>query len=267
VPINSEEYHARTFAPGDEQAIISLFNTKYQAFGGFVPRTANYWNWCCLNRPDVDQEGIVIIERNGQMKGYAVVGKSGNIWEFCYNSGDDQETIVSKILTWAENYAQSVGSDSIVLNSYANDAVIRSVCEKMGFNEAPSEPTYLSVLDLPNLIREILSARRIQHESNEEIRFNLKNCPSWCTSDFGIRFSTSGVSVIKYSQQDLAPTLTIQADMSEIVSIIFGNQNVWKAIFQKKVQLGHLTQISKAQKYLKLLQVNSPWFIPRADIA
>ena len=82
----SEEYTIRTYLPGDETALVLLFNNQNATLAGFVPRTVEYWRWCCLKRPDVDEEGIIIAKKGDKIVGYCVIGWSGNVWELCHDS-------------------------------------------------------------------------------------------------------------------------------------------------------------------------------------
>ena len=71
-------YSIRTFRGGDESTLAALSNEVHKQYIGFVPRTAQYWKWSYLRRPDVNPEGIFIIERSeGEVIGYGVVSCSG----------------------------------------------------------------------------------------------------------------------------------------------------------------------------------------------
>ena len=55
------DYVIRNFVEGDEERIVKLFNEAYGNFSGYVPRTVEYWRWCCLKRPDVRKDGIFLL--------------------------------------------------------------------------------------------------------------------------------------------------------------------------------------------------------------
>ncbi|TET62287.1 hypothetical protein E3J49_08460, partial [Candidatus Bathyarchaeota archaeon] len=76
------KYKIRSFEDGDENEIVQLFDRIYSDYGGFTLKTPEYWRWCCLKRPDVEKEGVFVVEDGDEnVVGYAVVGGSGNIWE------------------------------------------------------------------------------------------------------------------------------------------------------------------------------------------
>jgi hypothetical protein len=106
----------RKYEEGDETALASLFNKVYHGYAGFVPRTPEYWRWSCLDRPDVEKEGIMVVVNRGRIVAYAVVGKSGNIWESCFDDAHDKKALLSLVLERAIEYLTRVGSDLITLN-------------------------------------------------------------------------------------------------------------------------------------------------------
>jgi hypothetical protein len=261
---NRSEYTARTYIQGDETSFVLLFNTEHANLAGFVPRTVEYWRWCCLERPDVTEKSILIVEKENKTVGYVVVGKSGNIWELCYDSSQNAKAIVSKLLTWAEDYARSVGSSSMVLNAYNKDLVVREVCQDMDFAESLPEPTFLTVLDLPQLIREVLQAKSQALNTNELFWFNLKNCPPWCLSRFGVRLEKNQVTILE--EHGPVSGITIEAEMSAVVGLIFRKENLLKAVAASKVQVHPFWKIFRVKQLFELLEMRTPWFMPRADI-
>jgi hypothetical protein len=262
---DTSEYVARTYIRGDESALALLFNNEQANLAGFVFRTVEYWRWCCLQRPDVSEKGILIVEKENKVVGYVVVGKSGNIWELCYDSSRKAKTIVSKLLTWADDYARSVGSNSLVLNAYVKDSLVREVCKDMDFAESPSEPMFLSVLDLPQLMREVLQARNQRLHSNEVFWFNLKNCPTWCVESFGILLSKNDIAILE--KPNHLSKVTIDIEMSTLVALLFGAQGVFRALLSSKIRFDHFWNVFKVIRFIRLLQVKSDWFTPRADIS
>ena len=261
---STSEYSARTYIKGDEIALVRLFNTEQVKLAGFVPRTVEYWRWCCLERPDVTEKGVLIVEKEYKIVGYIVVGKSGNIWELCYDSSNNAKTIVSRLLIWAENYARGVGSNSLVLNGYVKDKLVLEVCRDMDFAEAPPEPMFLSVLDLPQLMCEVLQSKNQSFDTNEVFWFNLKGCPPWCAPSFGIRLEKNQVTI--FDESVTISRTTIETEMSTVLALMFGTENVLKNIIASKVHFYPIWKISKVRKLFSLLQTKTPWFVPRADI-
>lgn len=261
---NIEEYSARTFVRGDEIALTNLFNAANRNFAGYVPRTPEYWVWCCLNRPDVNEKSVVIVNKGNKVVGYAVVGKSGDIWELCYDSLYDGKAIVSMLLSWALDYARSVGSDSVTLNAFEKDDVIRTICRKLGFAETPPELVYFSVLDLPSLICEIFRTRDMKPNIDGTFWFKLNNCPSWCDDSFGVKLKKDEASL--FEEVADCPEVVIEADMTTLVACIFGTESILRAILASKVRFRPFWKALKFMKFFSVLRIRSPWVLPRADI-
>lgn len=259
----SNDVYLRNYLPGDEDSIISLFNSQNQGLGGFVPRTAKYWRWCCLQRPDVTTQGIQVAEREGQLVGYIVVGNHGDVWEFCYDPRFGGETVASCLLEYALNYVRKLGDDSIVLNAYSDDQTVRKVCERLGFAESPSEPVFLSVLDLPELILAILKARIRREFKGEVFWFHLRNCPPWITDSFGIMLTKNGAMILE--KPDHSSQVTLDVEMSTLVAVIFGNKSIFRELLTSRIRFGHFWNVFKVIRFMSLLRVKSKWSMPRAD--
>ena len=258
-------YTTRTYAPGDETSLVSLFNGVYSNLAGFVPRTTEYWLWSCLKRPDVDEKGILILEKGNTIEGYAVVGKSGNVWELCYAKSSDAKTIVSELLAWTVDYARGVGSDSVVLNAFINDPLVCEVCQEMDFAESPSEPVFLSVLDLPQLMYEILQAKNSELGVDGLFWFNLKECPTWCTNSFGVRAEKNRVTLLK--EAEFVPKIVVETNMATLVALMFGRENFLRDVLTARVRITPFSKLFQARKLFSLLQNKTGWFTPRADMA
>lgn len=108
-----EKYCIRTYERGDENSLVRLFNKQYENYGGFVKRTVEYLFWSCMERPDVEKEGVlVVVDGNDTVVGYAVVGKSGNMWEFSYDPERNGEEIVSLLFESSKQYLRKNGVEA-----------------------------------------------------------------------------------------------------------------------------------------------------------
>jgi hypothetical protein len=254
---------SRNFHAGDELPMVNLFNKQYSKLAGFVPRTVEYWTWCCLKRPDVDEKGIQIIKTNEKISGYIVVGKSGNVWELCYDQQHEGKAIVSQLLNWALDYSRSVGCDSLALNVFSQDNLVNKVCQDLDFGQSMPEPMFLSVLDLPELICKILEAKQLHLNDESVFWFNLQNCPSWCMNSFGIKLGQNSVNILK---DPVESQITIDVEMETFLDLLFANTSVTKSIITSKVRFNPFWKILKVENFLIDLPVKAPWFIPRADM-
>ena len=259
-----KEYRIRTFMQGDEIELVHLFNRIYEDFAGFVPRTPEYWVWCCLSRPDVNEESVVIVNKEEEIVGYAVVGKSGNVWELCYDPMYNGKIIVSNLLNWALNYLEKVGSDSVILDAPVKDDVVREVCQELDFAETMPFPMFMSVLDFPKFICEILRSRKEMLDIDGVFWFRLNGCPRWSNDNFRIQIRENEVSVVEGMVE--SPEIVIDADMSLLISCILGIENILKAVITSKVHFRPFRKVRKFLKLFSLLQIKYPWCRPRADV-
>ena len=256
-------YSTRTFKKGDEASIVQLFNSAFKEYAGFVPRTSQYWIWCCLQRPDGTEEGITVVSMGEKIVGYAVAGKSGNIWEMCYDPTCNGEIVVTKLLAQALNYLERMGSDSVLLNFPTKDAVVRKVCEKFNFAESSLEYMFVSVLDFSRLISEVLKNAAEKQKVDGQFLFKLKNLPSSLANNFCVEIRNGEVTVTEKTVD--APEVIVEADASTLVSCMLKGENIVKALATSRIRFYPLWKIGKVIKLFSLLQNSSPWFIPRAD--
>ena len=257
-------YVARTYKEGDETELVQLFNRVYEDFAGFVPRTPEYWRWCCLSRPDVEAEGIVIVNDGRKIIGYGVVGKTGNIWELCYDPAYDGEEIVSTILEWAVKYVESAGGDSITLNAPANDQLLRDVCLRFGFAETYPPFMFLSVLDFPQFIYEILNLKKEKlSEYDEELLIKVRNSLSWYGGNITVKIRNGDVSVEEGINNESG--VVVEADVPTIVSCILGTKGLLKTFLGSKLKVRPYWKYLKVLKFFSLIRIRDPWFSPGSD--
>jgi len=260
------EYAVRTYQKGDEVQLTRLFNESYEAYAGFAPRTPEYWRWSCLDRPDVENEGILVVLREARVVAYAVVGKSGNIWELCFDRRHEAKALVSLILKSAVEYLASRGSDSVTLNLPRDDLGAREGCEKEGFLELPRDPewVYVSVLDYERFVRLLYSAKKEGLMGFEcDFLIRLKNAESW-TSPF-VSITLQG-GRLETSSQDKSCDVLIETDTSTLNSILFGISNPVWALLSFKLKIHPLHKLRSVIRFFSILSLDDPWFLPRADL-
>jgi len=246
--------------------LTRLFNEAYRPYAGFVPRTSEYWRWNCLERPDVDKDGISVVIYGRQIVAYAVVGKSGNIWELCFNRAHDGKALLSLVLDRAVEYLTSAGSDAATLNLPCDDSVAREACEKAGFSELPPDPgvVFLSVLDFERLLS-LLSS--INEEKLRGIRgdfsVRFRDPGSWVRPPVSIRLHNGQTQIASESKHG---DIVIETDSSTLTSILFGASNPLRAWLALKLKVYPLRKLGLVSKLLSLLRVDNTWFLPLSDL-
>jgi hypothetical protein len=259
------KYRVRLFEDGDEMEIVRLFNSMYDGYGGFTLRTAEYWRWCCLKRPDVETRGVfVVVDEDEKVVGYAVVGSSGNIWELCYDPKRGGEEIVSLLLSEATRYLEEVGAVSITFNAPREDRVFCNVGRVHGFAVLPPRKMFLSVLNLGELISEIVKNRKeeLTGKFDEAVLVKLKDAPFWINNRVFIQISRDGVKV---EHEPLPSTIIVETDVISLSSLLFGILSPIQSLIRLKLKVKPFWKIPTLLRLLSSLQVKAPWFFPLSD--
>lgn len=260
-----QKYQTRNYCRGDEDKIIDLFNGTYKDYAGFVPRTREYWVWSCLERPDVDREGIIIAEdkTSGEIVGYAVIGKSGSIWEFCIGLECERKKAFSLIAEKAMEYIAEVGADHIGLNVPAEDNAIRKMLEKLGFVESPQEQVSVRVLDFETLIGSLaknVGDKLKKHREN--ILFIMEDTHSVTKLQFGVEIDHGKANPSSHTQSH---SISVETSVETLTSILFGALKPSRAFITRKLKVRPMRKIYVTLELLSILQLHDPWFHPKAD--
>lgn len=261
------EYKIRTYREGDGISLAKLFNRVYKKYAGFVPRTVDYWVWCCYERPDVENEGIIIAEAcmhaSKNIVGYAVLGKSGNVWELCVDPKANKKQIALIIFKEINRYFRRVHADRIVVNVPNDDHVMQEVCVKMGLVEQTRGHMFVGIVDFEALI-EVLRQKICENlrSFGETFTVKLLNARPWINSSFSIKIEKGELRV---SPHLTSGETTIMVDSDVFSSIVLGETTPLVAFLKGKLKIRPLRKISRALKFLGAIQVDSLWFYPLAD--
>ena len=259
------DYKVRSFEDGDEVEFVRLFNRMYADYGGFALRTPEYWRWCCLERPDVEREGLfVVVDGDESVVGYAVVGGSGNVWELCYDSERDGEGIVSLLLDKAVCYLERVGATSVTFNVLKEDQVLNRVRGKFGFAVLPPPQMFLSVLNFRKFFSVLLNSKKeeLMTEFDEAVVVKLTDAPFWVDATFFIQINQDGVTVGSKSE---SPTVQVETDVITLSSLLFGKSSPFQSLIRLKLRVSPFWKIPTLLRLLSSLQVRAAWFFPLSD--
>jgi hypothetical protein len=258
-------YFVRTFRDGDEEAVVRLFNEVYSGHGGFVPRTVEYWRWCCLKRPDVDLRGVFVVSdgQSGAPVGYAVVGTSGNIWELCA-AGDDTRQVASLLLDQCVKYLGDLGVSSVNVN-VPSDAYLDAAFVKSGFARVPAERMFLSTLNPSELFSALVADRKEQlvGRLNEDIAFRLKEVPFGVEDDFSVSLHGDKLAVTRGSQG--SPEVVVTVDFRGLLSVLFSGVNPYRLLLAGRLRVKPFWKARAVLRFLSLVRVGGSWFFPMSD--
>jgi hypothetical protein len=260
------KYFVRTFMEGDEIAIVQLFEKAYRNYGGYTRKTPEGWRWCCLQRPDVNNESIFIVsdQNSKAILGYVVVGKSGALWELCYEQNSDGKEVVSLLLDQATAYLENAAASSINFTAPTSDPIIKQACKERGFAAGPPPKMFLSVLNLQRLMSLLVGtkATELKTKFDEAILIKIKDAPFWINDSVFLRINREGATV---EDENRKSTMQLQIDYVTFSSVLFGNISPFSAFIRSKLTIKPSSKILTGLKLLSQLQIGAEWSFPLSE--
>jgi len=266
----SSNYVIRTYRSGDENVLPALFNGVFSAHAGFVPRTSEYWTWCCLNRPTVEKNGICILEKAGEIVGYAVVAvesKNGKIradvLELCYTR-EEGETAARILVSWIAEYARSRKVDQISLDAPKEDEILRKIVLENGFGEFPHVQSLMTILDYCQLVHEIVKLRKSRLDGLDEIfQISISGSQTSRSYSFWVQTDENDITVSAGTSQ--ASSVRIRTDTKTFTACLFGLMNPLSAVLRTRIETQPFWKFRKVAKLFSALRLSDPWFVPKGD--
>jgi hypothetical protein len=245
---------------GDEDKVSRLFNEVYEAYGGFVPRTAEYWRWSCLHRPDVREDGVFLAcnGETGEVCGYAVVGLTGNVWEFCV--GGEKDEAASILLREVLKYLEAAGASSVNMN-VPDDFVIEQVLEREGFARVSPDRMFVSTLDPFALLSALISGKKGM--GDERVVFELKDSPLGVENRLWVETHKGEMAVVKGSSQ--SPSIAVKTEFVTFLSVLFGVSSAYRAFLAGKIRVRPFWKAGKVLSFFSTARLKDSWFWPLSD--
>jgi hypothetical protein len=253
----------RSFRGGDEELVVGLFNKVYAGYGGYVPRTVEYWRWCCLRRPDVDERGVFLAFDGERLCGYVVAGSSGNIWEYCVANG--QEMAARMLLSEALKYLESLGVSSVNIN-VPRDAGVAAALAEAGFGEVAPERMFITTLSPASLVRALVSSWKggLFGASDEAFAVRLRGVPVGVGSEFSVKVGGGGK--VEVSEGCLAEaSVVIDLGFLDFLSFLFDGSSAGRLLLAGRLRVRPFRKFRVALRFLSALRPTSSWFFPLSD--
>ena len=262
----ADKFTLRSYEDGDETEIVKIFSEAYSNYGGYVKRTQEYWRWCCLQRPDVEKEGIMVAfdQTTRKMVGYVVAGKSGSLWELTCSPRPDKEEIVKLLLDNAVSYLKKKETASVSFNAPQADLVITKVCKENGFATSVPQKMFLSVLNLQSLISLIANskAERLKEKFEEKLLIKIKDAPFWVSDTIRLKISHEAIAVGEGSDNS---TIQIDVDYLTFCALLFGNSSSLSAVLHSRLKVKPLHKTLTLLKLLSDLRITANWSFPLSE--
>ncbi|MEM2440179.1 MAG: hypothetical protein QW493_03060 [Candidatus Bathyarchaeia archaeon] len=258
-------YIIRNFTEGDEEGIVQLFNESYARFGGHVPRTVEYWRWCCLKRPDVRKEGIFLAfdKETGDLEGYVVAGLSGNLWELCVKP--DRKEVALILLEKAVDYLEEMGVSAVNVNVPEDDEALNEACKEMGFARVDVHKLFVGALSFGKLIS--MLACKVENAPlanlKETICIKIDDAPFWVEKAVSIRVEGGKMEVLEGLIE--SPTIHVKTDVKTFLAVLMGVLSPRRALLNLKMRIKPFWKIPALNRFLCLLQISDKWFWPLTD--
>ena len=254
-------YSVRTFKTGDEEDIIELFNRVYGEYGGFVPRTVEYWRWCCLERPDVKKDGVFLAFASDRLRAYIVAGTSGNLWEFCVDE-DDRE-VAKVLLDQALKYLESLEVSSVNIN-VPRDAEIVASLREAGFGELPAERMFVSALNPAALVRALVSPSQGRIVSEDyQLSFKLREVPYGVDTGFSVKADGRKVEVSEGSPS--VPAVVVELEFMDLLSILFEGASPRRLLLARRIKVRPFWKFNVVLGFLSAVRLRGSWYFPLSD--
>jgi hypothetical protein len=261
-----QKYSVRTFLDGDEVALVQLFEKAYLNYGGYTKKTPACWRWNCLERPDVERNGIILAldNKTKEIVGYVVAGKSGYVWELSYDPQCDGKQVLSLLLNEAATYIEGAGGSSVNFNAPQKDVLIRRVCKQHGFVASEPSKMFLSVLNFQSLFSSLAENKtnELTKKYNESLLIKIRDAPSWLDDAIFMKIDQLGVVVAKEAQ---VHSIQLHTDYITLFSVLFGKRSSRNAFIHAKFKIKPWSKILTALKLINDLRVKADWFYPLSD--
>lgn len=252
----------RTFNEGDEPSIVELFNSVYHSYGGFAPRTVEYWRWCCLERPDIEKKGIFLAFDGERLRGYLVAGSSGNVWEFCVS--DDDREAAGVLLSEAMNYFEKISVSFVNVNvPSGTDAV--DVLREAGFDEVPAMKMFVTTLNPAVLIQALITPRKnvVVNGFDDEFGVRLRDTPYGVSKDFSVKIENGSVEVAEgFSAK---PSIVVELGFMDILSVLLGGSSMGRLFLSGRIRVRPFWKFGAVLRLMWTIQLRSSWFFPLSD--
>ena len=253
-------YSVRAFRNGDEEEVVGLFNEVYGVYGGFVPRTVEYWRWCCLERPDVEKKGILLAFDGEKLCGYLVAGSSGSIWEFCV--ADDEAARV--LLAEAVRHLEKMGVSSVNINIPRDASATRTLVEA-GFGEIPAEQMFVTTLDPSALVSALITSRREEFVGrfDDEFHVRLHDAPYGCISEFSVKIRGETAEVVDGFPSE--PSVAVELGFMDFLSVLFEGSSTSRLFLTAKMRVKPFRKLGAVLRFLSAVRLRNSWFFPLSD--
>jgi ribosomal protein S18 acetylase RimI-like enzyme len=261
----------RRYREGDAVALVTLWNAAHREYGGYVPRTLAYWNWCVLNRPKVSVDDVLVIEEGGAILGYGVLGPKNYVLEFAIEptlSRRRMSEIATTLCNALEKRASAKGDPAIYMTVPAGNLALCEALRACDYSEIKGEFLNVTIVNPVALMQRVLEYRRKIIPEGWAKTFLLEFANGYYRfNPFPKVYVQIGDNRLAVAPVTTEPPLDCRINMSLSVfaEIIFKRLTFESAIESGQVTVTPHSELYAAQQLVRLITLPAPWYSPLAD--
>lgn len=266
------ELHIRSFRDADLPDVLSLFESCFAGYGGWVVRTAETWRWNILGRPDVHREDILVASDAGRAVGYGVITASGVVLELAVSpviAAADREAVADALLARLETAAQARGVGTVEIDFPTTDAPVCRVLARRGFRGEPADSLQFIIVDVKGFLQALLSHRATDQAVPLppcSILLNLSRGTYRTAPQERLLITPGHPPSVAPATAGQDAAVAIQTSISTLAEVVLRGREVREALDAGDITVAPSERVADAVALLSALHFRDPWYIPRADL-
>jgi hypothetical protein len=260
----------RPYRDTDAVALVSLWKTAHRKYGGYVQRTASYWNWQVLNRPGVSVDDILVIHEGGGILGYGVLAPNGYVLELAIEPTlpvGRRSEITAMLCDALENRARAKGLPRIDIVVPADDQAVCKALRASDYAEVTGDFFNMTIVNPVGLIQRVLEYRRTSIPQNLVKTFLLEFTNGY------YRFNPFPKVCVQIGNElTVAPVTSdeptgcrINMSLSVFTELIFNRRTFSSAVKSEEITVTPHSEVHDAEQLFSLITLHTPWYSPPVD--
>ena len=267
------DFVARPFCLGDEGSITDLWNRSHSRYGGYIPRTPEFWSWNVLQRPGILRDDIVVVTRDAPVA-FGVLGPSGTVLEFAVDANlvNRQRGKACRTLIHAlEERARARNQTALSFTSQGPDKLVNRTLRRAGYRIREKDRVLgVGILDPREVVCQALNHNRGRLPRQWTRKFSLEILPGdYLVSPHGqleITVGPDGVEVEQWVYSENIPSdCALSMDLVTLSELVFTRLAFSAAVNEGRIRLisGSMTD---AEQLCHALALHVPWHSPPSDL-
>jgi hypothetical protein len=267
----------RKYSPGDEHALIELWNRAYAQYGGYVAKTAERWRWSILQHGAVNPNSILMAFHANDIRAYGAINKFGFVLEFAIEPSLDRRErrkLCTALVEKLEERARETHCDSISFAAPSSDATIDGALRELGYTAEHGDCLSLGILNPVALVGAILGHRdhSLPNSWNRRILIDTPagTYPVALQSRMLIDIANGHATVTDASNIPLetasnANDWHFKIDLAALTDLVFRLTNFRSAAQAHRIEVDKRCPEADAEQFFNALQLRAQWYTPLSD--